>query len=294
MGRSTTGRYPIEWLLPIIVLVVFFTAYPIAHTIWTSLHRDLVILPGKPFVGLANFQSVITSNYFLESLGNTVLLVVTSVPLILVLGFGTARLLMARFYGRGVVRSVVILPWVLPPATAGIVWVWMFNGTFGIVNMLMAEVGLIDEYINWLNDPWLAKLTVLVGHTWIQFPFAAILFMAALTTIDPVYYEAAQIDGANRYEQFRYITFPQIKPMIVVLMAYQTIQALTQYDLTYSLTAGGPGTSTSLLAYHIYRENFMLVNFGNGAALALIMVVITLVFIRTIIKAIPFGLFVEE
>jgi ABC-type sugar transport system permease subunit len=293
-GSVTYVRYPIEWVFPVLLLVVLFTAYPVAYTIWTSLHGVLLILPVTPFVGLDNYFNVIESPYFWESLRNTLWFTLISVPLIIVVGFAVARLLLAKFVGRAVVRSVVILPWVLPGAVAGAVWMWIFHPSWGIFNLILYEFGIIDSYIGWLTDPTLAKVSVIVAHVWMQFPFAGILLMAALLAIDPQLYEAAEIDGASAFQRFRHVTLPHIKPMVVILCVYESLIGLTTYDLTYALTAGGPGTATTLISQHIWKESFQMLNFGNGAALAFIMMLLSLGFIFAILKAIPSDLFAKE
>lgn len=293
-GSVTYVRYPIEWVFPVLLLVVLFTAYPVAYTIWTSLHGVLLILPVTPFVGFDNYFNVIESPYFWESLQNTLWFTLISVPLIIVVGFAVARLLLVKFVGRAVVRSVVILPWVLPGAVAGAVWMWIFHPSWGILNLILYEFGIIDSYIGWLTDPTLAKVSVIVAHVWMQFPFAGILLMAALLAIDRQLYEAAEIDGASAFQRFRHVTLPHIKPMVVILCVYESLIGLTTYDLTYALTAGGPGTATTLISQHIWKESFQMLNFGNGAALAFIMMLLSLGFIFAILKAIPSDLFAKE
>ena len=293
-GSVTYVRYPIEWVFPVLLLVVLFTAYPVAYTIWTSLHSVLLILPVTQFVGFDNYFNVIESPYFWESLRNTLWFTLISVPLIIVVGFAVARLLLAKFVGRAVVRSVVILPWVLPGAVAGAVWMWIFHPSWGILNLILYEFGIIDSYIGWLTEPTLAKVSVIVAHVWMQFPFAGILLMAALLAIDRQLYEAAEIDGASAFQRFRYVTLPHIKAMVVILCVYESLIGLTTYDLTYGLTAGGPGTATTLISQYIWKESFQMLNFGNGAALAFIMVLLSLGLIFAILKAIPSDLFAKE
>ena len=245
-------------------------------------------------MGFDNYFNVIESPYFWESLRNTLWFTLISVPLIIVVGFAVAKLLLAKFVGRAVVRSVVILPWVLPGAVAGAVWMWIFHPSWGIFNLILYEFGIIDSYIGWLTDPTLAKVSVIVAHVWMQFPFAGILLMAALLAIDPQLYEAAEIDGASAFQRFRHVTLPHIKPMVVILCVYESLIGLTTYDLTYALTAGGPGTATTLISQHIWKESFQMLNFGNGAALAFIMMLLSLGFIFAILKAIPSDLFAKE
>ena len=290
-ARSGEGLYPWLWVLPALAMVLLFTLYPVAHTLWTSLHRVMILLPGEPFVGLVNYRAVLESAFFVPALLNSLWFTVVAAPLIVLLGLGVAHLLLADFRGRFLVRSVVILPWVLPGAISAVLWIWIFHPSWGILNLILYEAGLIDRYLPWLTDPPLVRISVVVAHVWTQFPFAAVLLMAALTAIDPQLYEAAKIDGAGRWQRFRFVTFPQIKAMVVVLLVYAALVAFTSYDLVYAMTGGGPGTTTTLLSFQIWKESFSMYNFGNGAALAFITVLISLGFIFAIVRALPSDLF---
>src|SRR5262249_6745334 len=234
-----------------------------------------------------NYRQVIASPDFREALINTVAFAAIAAPLTIILGFGVARLLLARFHGRAILRSVVILPWVLPGAISAVVWMWIMHPSWGILNLALYEVGLIDRYIPWLTHPQLARLSVILAFVWTQFPFASVLLMAGLTAIDRELYEAAHVDGATAWQRFRHVTFPSLKPVIVVLAVYQSLVALTSYDLAYALTAGGPGTATTLLSFQIWKESFSMMNFGTGSAVGFILVVLALAFMIAIMKALP-------
>ena len=284
-------RYPIEWVLPVLFIVLLLTVFPVAHTLWTSLHRVMVLLPGTPFVGLDNYAAVIDSSYFWVALRNTFRFTVFSAPLTVFIGFGVAKLLLANFHGRVLVRAVVILPWALPGAIAAVLWMWIFHPSWGILNLILFELGMIDRYIPWLTDPRLVKITVIVAHVWTQYPFAAILLMAALASIDPRLYEAAKLDGADAWQRLRFITFPQIKPFVVILLVFNVLVGVTSFDVTYALTGGGPGDATILLSFNIWRESFSSLNFGNGSAVAFIVVLISIGLLIGILKALPADLF---
>ncbi len=287
------SRYPIEWVLPVLIIVMLLTVFPVVHTAWTSLHRVMVLLPGTPFVGFDNYVSVIQSSYFRTALKNTFRFTIVSAPLTVLIGFGVARLLLTDFRGRLLVRSVVILPWALPGAVAAVLWTWIFHPSWGILNLILFKLGLIDQYIPWLTDPQLAKLTVIVAHTWTQYPFAAILLMAALAAIDPALYEAAELDGASAWQRFRYITFPLIKPVVVIVLIFNVLVGVTSFDVTYALTAGGPGDATILLSFNVWRESFSSLNFGNGSAVAFIVVLMSAGLLIGILKALPADIFGE-
>jgi multiple sugar transport system permease protein len=294
MARRERSRYPIEWLFPVLILVIVFTVYPFAYAIWNSLHRILLIMPGWPFIGIKNYVDVLSSIYFREALINTLVFAAITAPIIVAIALGVARLLLTKFFGRGVVRAVVLLPWAMPGAVSGIVWVWIFHGRWGILNALLQQVGIIKSYIEWLSNPILAKFTVMVAHIWTQIPFASVLLMAALSIINKELYEAAEVDGAGPARKLFSVTIPQVKGMMTVALIYELIIGLTSYDLTYAMTGGGPGGATTLLSYFIWAESFKMLQLGRGAALGVIMALITLILILVIMRAVPGELSVEE
>jgi len=287
MKARAYDRYPFAWLLPTLIPVLLFTLYPVADAFYTSLHQVIVIFPAQPFIGFENYRQVLLSPDFRQTLGNTIAFAAVTAPLVILLGYGAARLLLARFRGRALLRAAIILPWVLPGAISAVVWMWILHPSWGILNLLLYEAGVISHYIPWLTDPKLARLSVVLAFVWTQFPFASILIMAALSAIDATLYEAAQVDGANAWQRFRHITFPGIRPVIAILAIYQSLVALTSYDLAYALTAGGPGTATTLLSFEVWKESFSMMNFGTGSAVGFILVVLSLAFMIAIIRALP-------
>jgi multiple sugar transport system permease protein len=293
-GKLGYTRYPIEWLFPVLVLVVIFTVYPFAYAIWNSMFRILLVLPIKPFVGLKNYGKVITSPYFREALVNTLVFAAVTAPVVMVTALGVARLLLQKFKGRGIVRAVVLLPWAIPGSVAGVIWLWVFHGQFGVLNIVLYKLGIIHHYIQFLNNAILAKMCVMIAHVWTQIPFATVMLMAALTTINKELYEAAEVDGANAVRRLFNVTIPQISGMLIIVLIYELITGVTTYDVVYSLTGGGPGGATTLLSYYVWAESFKLLNFGTGAALGVIMALITFALIWAILKIIPNEIMVSE
>lgn len=289
MTRRANTEY--LWVLPVLIPVFLFTLYPVAHALWKSLHRSQVLLPGEPFVGLANYASLLNDSTIWASLRNTLGFTVVAAPLTVAAGLGVAYLLLANYPGRIYVRSVVLLPWALPGAITAVIWTWVFHPSWGLLNHGLRLAGIIDSNIQWLTQPDLARFAVAVAHIWAQFPFAAVLMLAALSSIDSTLYSAAAIDGANAWQRFRFVTLPQISTMIAVLTVYETLIALTSYDVTYAMTGGGPGSATTLLAFQIWKQSFSMLNFGNGAALAFLTALLSLIFIVLILWAIPAELF---
>ncbi len=287
----TLKRYPFVWLLPALLPVALVTLYPVGHALWTSLHGVMLLFPGEPFVGLENYTRVITSNYFAVALRNSATFTMLAAPAVVAIGVGLALFLQRRFFGRTMVRSIVLLPWVLPGAISAVLWTWVFHPSFGLLNWVLLEIGILDRSVSFLASPWLAFISVLVAHVWTQIPFAVVLTMASLAAIHPETMEAARLDCRSSWKRFRFVIFPEIKPMVVVLLIYNALMAFTSYDLVYAMTGGGPGTATTLLAFQIWRESFSMYDFGAGAAVAFIVVVISALLIIAITRALPSDLF---
>lgn len=290
----TTRRFPATWLLPALLPVALMTIYPVAHALWTSLHSVLLLFPETPFVGIDNYARVVASNYFLDALSNSLLFTVIAAPLVVVLGTLTALFLQRRFFGSQIVRSIVLLPWVLPGSISAVLWIWVFHPSFGVLNGALRAIGLIDSSIPWLTSPKLALISVVLAHVWTQVPFAVVLTMAALSAINSETLEAAAIDCRSPVRRFRHVIYPEIRAMIVVLLIYNALTAFTTYDLVYAMTGGGPGTATTLLSFQIWKESFSMYDFGTGSAVAFIVVAISAVMILAITRALPSDLFESE
>lgn len=289
----TTNRFPAIWLLPALLPVALMTIYPVAHALWTSVHSVTLLFPGEPFNGLDNYRNVLSGNYFRDALKNSLVFTLLAAPLVVVLGTLVALFLQRRFFGSQIVRSVVLLPWVLPGAISAVLWIWVFHPSFGVINGALRGLGIIKGSIPWLTSPDLALVSVVVAHVWTQIPFAVVLVMAALSGINAETLEAAAMDCRSPLKRFRHIVLPEIKPMIVVLTVYNALTAFTTYDLVYAMTGGGPGTATTLLSFQIWRESFSMYDFGAGSAVAFIVVAISAVLMLAITRALPSDLFAE-
>jgi ABC-type sugar transport system permease subunit len=287
----TISRFPAGWVLPAIVPVALLTIFPIAYALWTSFHLDNLLLPGNDWVGWDNYLNVITDEYFLVSLKNSLLFTLFAAPATVLIGTAVGLFLYRDFFGVGLLRSIVLLPWVLPGAISAVLWTWVFSPGWGVLNGILSRLHLISHSIGWLTDPPLAFLSVTVAHVWTQVPFSVVLVMVALSTINPEVVEAAFVDGATGWQRFRFVTFPQIKAIVVVLIVYNALTAFTTYDLVYAMTGGGPGTATTLLSFQIWKQSFSMYDFGAGAAVAFIVVAISAVLIVAITKALPSDLF---
>jgi ABC-type sugar transport system permease subunit len=293
-SKLETTRYPLHWLFPVLILVILFTVYPFGYAIYNSFFQILLVLPTKPFVGFKNYAKVVASPYFWESLRNTLIFAAVTAPVTVAIALGIARLLLTKFVGRGLVRALVLLPWAIPGSVAGILWLWIFHGQFGVLNALLYRLGIIGNYIQFVKDPFLAKICVMVAHIWTQIPFAGVLLMAALNTINKELYESAEVDGAGAFRRLVSITIPSVSGMLIIALIYELIIGITAYDVVYSLTAGGPGGATTLLSYYIWKESFTQLSFGTGSALGVIVALLTLALIMTILRVIPNQIMVRE
>jgi multiple sugar transport system permease protein len=294
IGRWTTERWN-AWVLvaPALALVGLFTIYPLGRALWTSFQMSSPLLPPS-FVGLENYREVGASGYFLKAFQVTTGFALVTVVLTTVMALGAASVLREAFPGSRLLRPVTLLPWAVPLVVSGVMWRWVFNAQWGALNAILYSAGLIREYIPWLSDPGLAFISVSIAHSWSQLPLATIFLLGALQAIPRAEYEAAAIDGAGVLQRFRHITIPNIRTVLVLVALYQVLTGLTAYDITYSMTAGGPGTATTLISYFTWSESFKQLNFGHGAALAVMIAIVSLVFIAGILRALPRGALSED
>jgi ABC-type sugar transport system permease subunit len=206
---------------------------------------------------------------------------------LVVLGVLVAVLLKEPFFGNGFLRAGMLLPWAIPASAAGVIWQWVFLDDSGALNVSLYSLGVINDYISWLTTPGLARMAVVIVFIWTQLPLVSILLLAALQAVPDDLYDAAAVDGASTFGRFRHVTLPGIRPMLVIVTVYEVLVALATFDLTYSLTGGGPGTATTLLTYFIWSVTFNQLNFGQGAALAVVIALVSLVAIFVILRALP-------
>ncbi len=288
-GRSLQRRIelsPYLMISPALILMAIFTLYPYGYAIWSSLQVLSPILPPS-FAGLKNYESVITSTYFFNALGNTLVFTGISVPIIVILGVLVAALLNQRFLGDFVLKAAVLLPWAIPAAITGVIWKGVFSDSWGVLNAVLYTLGLIPDYVEWLTTRHLATTAVIVAHIWMQFPMAAVFALAAMQAIPEELYEAAAIDGAGALQRFFSITLPNIKVMLIVVCLFEILMSLNTFDLTYGMTGGGPGTSTMFISYFIWAEFFKMLSYGKGAALAVILALVALAIILAILRLVP-------
>lgn len=259
-GREWLRRYTL--LAPGILYVVAIALLPVIFTFWLSFRRQLPIFHISQFIGLENYTFLLRDARFWGALGNTAYFVVVSVTLEALLGLGLALLLNRRFPGRGLARALVLIPWVVPNVVAARFWELIFNADFGVLNYLLGV------HINWLGDPAWALPAAILADVWKTTPFVVLLLLAGLQVIPAELYAAARIDGANRWQLFRHVTLPLLRPVILLVLLFRTMDAARVFDLIFVLTGGGPANETETLVVYTYKLMYRTLQFGYGAALA--------------------------
>ena len=266
------------WLVaPTLLTILLVALFPLLWTVWESLHLHDLRMPwlGQPFIGLDNYVEALREPRFWGALGHTIFFAVTSVSLELLIGLWFALALNRAFRGRGLVRAAVLVPWAIPTVVSALLWRFMFEGQYGIANSALVSVGALREPLVWLIDPVLAWVPVILSDVWKTTPFVALLLLAGLQNIDSSLYEAARIDGASAWRQFRPVTLPLLKPALLVALIFRTLDAFRVFDLIYALTGGGPGTSTEPIALYTFNALLQNLQFGYGSALSVIVFLIT-------------------
>ncbi|MDJ0714279.1 MAG: sugar ABC transporter permease [Prochloraceae cyanobacterium] len=261
------------WLLVIPALLVLGLVfiYPIGRAFWLSLFTQNLGTQLQPvFGGFANYGRMVGDGRFWQSIQNTGIFTGFSVAIELVLGMGIALVLNQSFRGRGTVRTITIIPWALPTAIMGLAWAWIFNDQYGVVNDILQRLGLIETGINWLGDPTLAMIALVVADVWKTTPFISIILLAGLQSIPADLYEAHAIDGANPWQSFRQITLPLIMPQILIALLFRFAQAFGIFDLVRVMTGGGPAGATETVSIYIYSTVMRYLDFGYGSALVVV------------------------
>ena len=274
IAPGTASETRLAWMLaaPALAVIVLVALGPILWTYWESLHLHDLRMPwlGRPFIGVANYAEVLRDVRFWSALGHTTVFVVTSVSVELSLGLVLAILLDRITRARGLVRTAVLVPWALPTVVAALIWRFM-----------------VESSSNWLSDPVMAWVPLVLADAWKTTPFVAILLLAGLQTIDRSLYEAAQVDGATAWRQFTAITLPLLRPALLVAALFRILDAFRVFDLVFVLTGGGPGTATEPIALYTFATLLQHLQFGLGAALS--MIVFALAFIIALAAIRLFG-----
>src|SRR5438270_1862557 len=258
------------FMLPAAVLLLLFLTYPLGLGTWLGF-TDTKIGRGGEWIGLENFEFLWGDSLARLSLFNTLFYTVIASVVKFALGLWLALLLNRHLPFKAFLRAIVLLPFIVPTALSAIAFWWIYDAQFSVVSWLLVKMGLIDTYIDFLGEPWMARFSTIAANVWRGVPFVAICLLAGLQTISPTLYEAAALDGATEWQKFRHVTLPMLTPIIAVVMTFSVLFTFTDFQLIYVLTRGGPLNATHLMATLSFQRAIPGGNLGEGAALAMAM-----------------------
>jgi len=281
----TEKLIPYFLLLPTIVMIISLTIMPLTLSLWASFHKWDMTMPEAEisFVGLENYQhAIFGDSRFIHSLITTSIFMIASIGAEFIIGLGIASILAQEIRGKGIIRSLLVLPVILPDIVTGYIFRLMYNYDAGPVNYLLSRLSIMP--VHWLEEASGAIAGMIVTEVWQWTPFMVMILLAGLLSIPIEPLEAAKVDGTSTLQMFRYVTLPLIRPIIILALLLRTVDALKAFGMIHMLTAGGPGNATEVLSLYIYTVAFKYFNFGYAAALTyltlIIATVITTIFIK--------------
>ena len=259
------------FMIPAAAVLLVFLAWPLARGIWLGFTDATIGREGR-FVGLRNFASLAGDSVFWLSVFNTFFYTVIASVAKFVLGLWLALLLNHNMPFKAQIRAFILLPYIVPTVLSALAWWWMYDAQFSIISWTLSRLGLIDRYIDFLGDPWNARLSLVVANVWRGIPFIAITLLAGLQTISPSLYEAAALDGATARQRFWHVTMPLLMPIIAIVMTFSVLFTFTDFQLIYSITKGGPANATHLMATLSFQRAIPGGQMGEGAAISTAMI----------------------
>jgi multiple sugar transport system permease protein len=284
-ARGSRGRRSGQWaawgfLAPVTVYLVAFYAFPLYRNVELSVRNYTVrsfVQGGAEFSGLDNYRTVFNDPTFLPALRNTVLFTGVSLIFQFALGLALAVFFVKHFRLSSTLRALFLVPWLLPLVVSASTWSWMLNSDSGVVNAGLHVLGIGP--VNWLTSPHEALVSVIIANIWIGVPFNLVVLYGGLQAISPDLYEAASLDGASGWQQFRWITFPLLRPVSAITLLLGLVYTLKVFDIIWIMTKGGPGDSSTTMATWSYRRSFgsLLPQFGTGAAISNLLILMALV-----------------
>ena len=289
MKKNDNSKIFLIMVLPSLISVILLTFVPFLSSFFIAFQNyNFHDLSNIHFIGFENFQEVFNDvNFnFLRILLNTFLWVIVSLFFQFVLGLGLALLMKKPFKGRGIYSGLVFYPWALSGFAIGLIWAWMFNGQFGIINDILQKIGLIHQNIGFLSDTRYSLMSVIIANIWYGIPFFAIMLLAALQSVPLELYEAAEIDGAGYFIKLFKITIPYIKPVIINTILLRTIWIINFPEMIYAMTGGGPANSSNILSVQMINKIINFLDFGEGAAIGIMIIIIMSIYIIIYLKII--------
>jgi multiple sugar transport system permease protein len=269
--QNSRNGLGLVFLLPAAALLLVFLTYPLGLGVWLGFTDTTIGRPGR-WIGSMNYQSLARDRVFWLVVWNTFFYTVVASVVKFGLGLWLALLLNQNIVFKSFIRAIMLLPFIVPTVLSAIAFWWIYDTQFSIVSWTLQRMGLIRAYIDFLGDPNLARGSVIAANVWRGIPFVAISLLAGLQTISPSLYEAATLDGATRFQQFRHVTFPLLTPIIAVVMTFSVLFTFTDFQLIYVLTRGGPLNATHLMATLAFQRAIPGGHLAEGAAIATAMI----------------------
>ena len=258
-------------LLPGLLILAAFIGYPFVTSLWLAVTDQSVSTSVVHFIGLDNFTDELRSQIFLQTVRNTFVYTGVTVAFKLVLGIALAVLMNQSMRMKNFARAALLLPWIVPTALSAIAWLWLFDATFSVFNWAIVHSGLADRGINWLGEGQWAMTAIIIANIWRGTPFFAISILAGLQTVDRELLEAAAVDGASAWQRFWRIVLPLVKPVLLIVLLFSTIWTISDFQLVYVITRGGPANSTHLFGTLAYDVAVRAGQLSEGAAISLYM-----------------------
>jgi multiple sugar transport system permease protein len=263
----------LAWLfmIPGWTVLLLFMAYPFFLGIWLSLTDKMLGFSKYDYIGLQNYRDLWEDSIFQQTLRNTAIYGVGTVPFKLLFGLGLALLLNRQFRFSRFFRAGLLLPWIVPTALSSLAWLMLFSAVLSPISLVLRQWGLIDQNINFLGDPWNARISLCIANIWRGVPFFAISILAGLQAVPTELVEAAALDGASGWDRFRAVVFPVIKPIVLITTLFSIIWTISDFQLVYVLTKGGPANETHVLGTYAYQIGMNATEIGQAAAISLYM-----------------------
>ncbi|MDX9983918.1 sugar ABC transporter permease [Sphaerochaeta sp.] len=266
------------FILPCALLILVILIFPVVNGIFKSFtNENLMMLRQTEMNGFSNYVKLVSDQTFLSSLGKSIIWTLLILLIEMIVGLFFASILNSKIYLKKFFRLLVLIPWVIPNAIAGIIWKWFLNESYGMMNHLLRQTGLISRNLPWLSNSQLAEIALVMVISWKSIPFVAITLLAGLQAIPSSLYEAAEVDGAGWYVKFRYITIPMIKKIMLITGILTSIWNFNQIEIIQVITRGGPGEATLTLPIYVYRLFMLTFQTGYASAAAVVMMIVLII-----------------
>lgn len=278
LQRMWRQRADYLYVLPAIVVMLVVIAYPVYYTIELSFFKTPpgLQLRDKVFIGVDNYSAILSSDVFWRVTLNTVIWTLASTLIAFVLGFGAALALHRDFFGRGVLRAILIIPWVISAVAASYIWKWIYHSDFGIIGVVLVQLGIVDRPPNFIDSVGTVLPSLIVVNIWREFPFAMIMLMAGLQTVPEQLLRAAQVDGASAWQRFWHVTFPYLSGVSTVTILLLAVANFNSFIIPWIMTGGGPSNASHIWITHIYELAFGRQRWGVAAAYSVLLFIIVM------------------